>query len=145
MSTPFARRGLLLFAVIAGVGSAACRGARPHTFACAGPAVAGPTRSLTLLFWHRGLDPVALDLRVGDQALGRRLRMRPPGYIPAVAGSCQATIPVGAVELRACAAKSARCTVVPLPAEGDLWVQVDVSEPDSILLGDPEPYPPGID
>ena len=138
-------RGLTLLALIASVGSA-CSGARPRTYACAAPAGAGPTRSLTLLFWHQGRGAVALDLRLRDQALGRRLRIRPPPYIPAVAGSCHAAIPVGAVELRACAAHSARCTDVALPAEGDLWVQLDVSDPDSIILvGAPEPYPPGID
>ena len=146
MTNPIARRGLHVVAALATLGSAACTPARPEEFPCAAPAVAGPTRSLSILFWHQGPATVALDLSVHDQAPGRRIRIRPARYVPAVAGGCHATIPVGATELRACASESARCTRVPLPAEGDLWIQLDVSSPDSvILLAGPDRFAPAID
>jgi hypothetical protein len=105
-----------------------------------------PTRTLNVLFWHAAGPPSDLTLSFDDQPLGGRLRIHAAQHVPALAAECQVAIPARAGNLRACAVRSRRCTVLPLPAKGDLWVQLHVEDPDSVVLGSgAEPMPPAID
>lgn len=107
---------------------------------------APPTRTLNVIFWHAGGSPSDLTLSFDDHPLSGRLRIHEARGQPAVAAECTVGIPALAGQLRACAVRTRRCTVIPLPAAGDLWVQLDVANADSVVLGGgPDLYPPAID
>ena len=105
-----------------------------------------PTRMLTVIFWHAGGTARELALSFDDEPLSGRLRIYPARAAPAVAAECSVAIPTRAGKLRACAARTRRCTVLALPAGGDLWIQLGVEDPDSVVVsGGPELLPPAID
>ena len=107
---------------------------------------APPTRALNVIFWHAAGAASDLTLSFDDEPLSGRLRIYPARGVPAVAAECSVAIPTRAGKLRACAARTRRCTVLALPAGGDLWIQLGVEDPDSVVVsGGPELLPPAID
>lgn len=105
-----------------------------------------PTRMLNVMFWHMSGPASDLTLSFDDHPVSGRLRIHGVRHVPAIAAGCAVPIPARAGNLRACAVRTRRCTILPLPANEELWVQLGVDDPDSVvLLSGAEIFPPAID